>query len=104
RIELEHWNGDVAWDLEQMIDQAKCLVEFAGPGINLGEVSGCLRPIQGVLGRRKLLNSALALGNGFLLLTGRRQDEAMLGVSGRVFGSFWEQVVRDQTGRLQRRL
>ena len=49
-IELEHWDGESAWDGKQMIEQSKCLVEFAGPGINLGERSGSLRSIKGVLG------------------------------------------------------
>ncbi len=40
-IELEHRNGEtVGGDSEQMIEQAKCFVEFPGPGINLGERSG----------------------------------------------------------------
>ena len=40
-IELEHRDGEtVGGDSEQMIEQAKCFVEFPGPGINLGERNG----------------------------------------------------------------
>ena len=49
-IELEHWDGETVGDSEQMIEKSKCFVEFPGPGINLGERSGDLRPIKGVLG------------------------------------------------------
>jgi len=71
----------VGGDSEQMIEQAKCFVEFPGPGINLGERSGCLRPIKGVLGFGSQFNCALAFGDGFLLLTQRRKDEAVLPVA-----------------------
>src|SRR6266516_875461 len=51
-IELEHRDGETVWDNEQMVEQSKCFVEFAGPGIDLRERSGSLRPIKGVLGFR----------------------------------------------------
>ena len=51
-IELEHWDGEVARDREQMIEQAKCFIGFTSPGINLGERRSYSRPIKGVLGFR----------------------------------------------------
>ena len=51
-IELEHRDGEIVRNREQMIEQAKCFVEFPGPGINLGERGRALRSIKGVLGFR----------------------------------------------------
>ena len=48
-IELEHRDGQITRDCEQMIEQAKCFIEFSGAGINLGERGGAARPIKGIL-------------------------------------------------------
>ena len=66
RIELEHRNGDAVWDAEQMIEQAKCFISFAGPGINLCERSGDLRSIKSVLRFRQQFDRALAFGDRLL--------------------------------------
>ena len=49
RLKLEDRDREAVWDLKQMIEQAKCFVEFPSPGINLGERRGGLWPIKSIL-------------------------------------------------------
>src|SRR5439155_7757945 len=100
-IKLEQRDGEIGRDCEQMIEQTKCFIGFSGPSINLGERSGSLRPIKGVLGFRPQLNCAFPFGDGFLALTQRRKNEAVLRVPGSISGSFEEQFSRDLARALE---
>ena len=73
-FELEHWDSEAVRDIEQMIKQAKCFVEFTSPGINLGERCGALWPIKGVLRFGQQFDGALAFVDRFFFLTQGSED------------------------------
>src|SRR5438105_4352466 len=75
RLKLEYCDSEAVWNVEQMIEQAKCFVEFPGPGINLGEGSGGLWPIKSVLGFRQQFDGALAFLDRFFFLTQGGEDK-----------------------------
>src|SRR5260370_34891936 len=52
-----------------MIAEAKCLIAFAGPSINLRERSSDFWPIESVLRFRSQLDGALAFGDRRIFLT-----------------------------------
>ena len=100
-IELEHCDREAVWDVEQMIEQAKCFVEFPGRGINLGERSGALWPIKGVLGFRQQFDGALAFVDRFFFLTQGSKHKTQLSVSTGILRRFTHQFLCDSARMLE---
>src|SRR5439155_12044943 len=87
-LELKHWDSEPVRDIEQMIKQAKCFVEFPGPRINLGERTGGLWPIKGVLGFGQQFDGALAFVDRFFFLTQGSKHNTQLSVSSGILRRF----------------
>src|SRR5438105_7680230 len=85
-----------------MIEQAKCFVEFSGPGINLGQGSGGLWPIKGILGFRQQFDGTLAFVDRFFLLTQSSKHETQLSMSSGILRRFTHELLRDNARLLER--
>ena len=102
RLKLEHCGGEAVWDLEQMIEQVKCFVEFPSPDINLGERSRGLWPIKGVLGFGQQFDGALAFADCFFFLIQSSKHKTQLSVSTGILRRVTDEFLRDNARVLER--
>src|SRR5207237_1601432 len=102
RLKLEYHDSEAVWDPEQVIEQAKCVIEFPGPGINLGERSGGLWPIKGILGFGQQFDGALAFTDCFFFLIQSSKDKTQLSMSSGILRRFPHELLRDNARLLER--
>src|SRR5260370_34975741 len=85
-----------------MGEEGKCVVEFPGPGINLGEGRGGLWPIKGVLGFRQQFDGAPAFVDRFFFLTQGSKQKTQLSMSVGILRRFTHEFLRDNARVLKR--
>src|ERR1700732_854698 len=84
-----------------MIEQAECLIAFAGPGVNLRECSRRFRPIKSVLRFRQQLDRALSFPDRLFFPAQARKNKAKLPMASGVLGIFAYELLCDDSRAIE---